>query len=185
MADEDKDEQQPEASPGALLKKMDKRIGLNRILMVAALIISVILISVMATGMSVMYMRISALTEAVEAEQDSPMDDQFVVLEQQLMLLADFRKSELKKISRYTKQLEQISKDCSLEKAAPYKDFLTSREIDFKVLVETIQSGTSDLASMSRGSKKWLTAHNKTLDDLAEKSAERKAVLEVELGSGS
>jgi len=51
----------------------------------------------MATGISVMYMRISALTEEAEAREDRPMDEQFVVLEQQIMLLADFRKSELKK----------------------------------------------------------------------------------------
>lgn len=184
MADEQMDEQQAEGNPVALLKKMDKRIGLNKVLMITALVISAILISIMATGMTVMYMRISSLTEAAEAGGDSPMDEQFVVLEQQLMLLADFRKSELKKISRYTQQLEKISKDCSLEKAAPYKDFMTSRETDFKVLVETIKSGTNDLASMSRGSKKWLTAYNKTLDDLSAKSAERKAVLEVELRSG-
>jgi len=44
-----------------------------------------------------MYMRISALTEEAEAREDRPMDEQFVVLEQQIMLLADFRKSELKK----------------------------------------------------------------------------------------
>ncbi len=185
MADEEKDEQQPEDSPVALLTKMDKRVGLNWILMITALVISVILISVMGTGMSVMYMRISALTEAAEAGKDGPMDEQFVVLEQQLMLLADFRKSELKKISKYTKQLEKISKDCSLEKVAPYKNFLSSRETDFKVLVDTIKSGTNDLASMSRGSKKWLTSHNKILDDLSEKSAERKAILEVELRSGN
>lgn len=53
------------------------------------------------------------------------------------------------------------------------------------MLVETMKSGFNDLASMNRGSKKWLTAHNKTLDDLVEKSVGRKAVLEVELRSGS
>ncbi|EAW31852.1 hypothetical protein GP2143_05360 [marine gamma proteobacterium HTCC2143] len=185
MAKRERDEEQAEVNPVDLLNVVDRRVGINKLLMISALIISVILISVMATGISVMYMRISALTEEAEAREDRPMDEQFVVLEQQIMLLADFRKSELKKISTYTQQLEKISKDCDLEKAEPYTEFLTSREADFKVLVETMKSGFNDLASMNRGSKKWLTAHNKTLDDLVEKSVGRKAVLEVELRSGS
>jgi|GEM_PF-5590929 len=185
MADEEKEENQPELSPEELLTKMEKRIGVNKILMISALVLSGILVSVMGTGITVMAMRISALNEAAVAQENSPMDEQFQVLEQQIMLLADFRKSELRKITNYTKQMEKISKDCNLEKAAPYNNFLSSRESDFKRLVETIKSGTGDLAAMNRGSKKWLTAYNTTLDELVANSVARKAVLEREVGSGS
>lgn len=97
MAKRERDEEQAEVNPVDLLNVVDRRVRINKLLMISALIISVILISVMATGISVMYMRISALTEEAEAREDRPMDEQFVVLEQQIMLLADFRKSELKK----------------------------------------------------------------------------------------
>ena len=97
MAKRERDEEQAEVNPVDLLNVVDRRVGINKLLMISALIISVILISVMATGISVMYMRVSVLTEEAEAREDRPMDEQFVVLEQQIMLLADFRKSELKK----------------------------------------------------------------------------------------
>ncbi|ARN75863.1 hypothetical protein [Oceanicoccus sagamiensis] len=178
MAEDDRDEGETEVNPVDLLKKVEKQAATNKILMIAAMAISGIIISVMATGMTVMFLRISALTEASQIEEEDPLEEQFIALEQQLMLLADFRKSELKKITAYTKQLDKIASDCSLEKAAPYQGFLSTRERDFQKLVTTIKTGTSDLAAMSKGSKKWLDIHNKTLDDLKDLSIERNAKLD-------
>lgn len=178
MADEETTEDGAEINPVQLLKKVEAKAATNKILMITVLALSGVIISVMATGLTVMFLRISALTDATEVEDEDPMEEQFIALEQQLMLLADFRKSELKKITAYTKQLDKISSDCSLEKAAPYQGFLSSREKDFQALVSTIKSGTSDLAAMSRGSKKWLVAHNNALDELKDLSIERKAKLD-------
>lgn len=178
MAEEDQGEEVTESSPADMLKAIEKKAGISKILMISALAVSGILISVMATGMTVMYLRISALTDAASSGQEDPMEEQFVVLEQQLMLLADFRKSELKKISAYTKQLDKIANDCSLEKAAPYRDFLSSRENDYQTLVTTVQTGMENLAAMSRGSKTWLGSHSKTLEELKDASIERQATFD-------
>ncbi len=178
MAEDDREEGATEENPVDLLKKVEKQAATNKILMIAAMAISGIIISVMATGMTVMFLRISALTDASQIEEEDPLEEQFIALEQQLMLLADFRKSELKKITAYTKQLDKIANDCSLEKAAPYQNFLLTREQDFQQLVTTIKSGTSNLAAMSKGSKKWLDIHNKSLDDLKDSSIERKTKLD-------
>lgn len=178
MLDDDREEGETEVNPVDLLKKVEKQAVANKVLMFTAMAISGITITVMATGMTVMFLRISALTEASQVEREGPLEEQFIALEQQLMLLADFRKSELKKVVAYTKQLEKVASDCSVEKAAPYQQFLVTREQDFQQLVTTIKSGTTDLAGMNKGSKKWLDIHNKTLDDLKDLSIERKTKLE-------
>ncbi len=178
MAEDEKDDTAPAVNPAELLPKVEKQAATAKTLMVVVLAISAVIISVMATGMTVMFMRISDLVEATQITEEDPMEEQFLALEQQLMLLADFRKSEIKKISAYTKELEKIGADCSLEKAAPYRDFLLSREEDFQTLLMTIKSGSSDLAGMSQGSKTWLDAHTLTLDNLKDASVLRKNKLE-------
>ena len=175
MADE---EGQSEENPAALLKKVEKQAATNKILMIVVLSISGLLIAVMATGLTVIFLRISALTEAASVEDEDPMEEQFIALEQQLMLLADFRKSELKKITAYTKQLEKIENDCSFEKSAPYRDFLAGREKDFQTLLTAVKSGSSNLANMNKGSKKWLGPHTATLNELKDASVARKAKLD-------
>ncbi|MGK0500729.1 MAG: hypothetical protein ACJAYG_002382 [Oceanicoccus sp.] len=175
---EDSEDSGDQDNPLTLLKTTQKRLATNKILLIVVLVISALVTTVMATGMTVMFIRISAMTEAMGIEEEDPMEDQFIALEQQLMLLADFRKSELKKISAYTKQLEKIASNCSVDNEAPYKDFLLSREQDFQKLLGTIKTGSASLAGMSLGSKKWLDVHIKSLEDLEESSVERKIVLE-------
>ena len=114
-----------------------------------------------------------ALSTAAQASDEDAINEQFVALEQQLMLLADFRKTELKKIKVYTRQLEKIANDCSLEKAAPYRDFLAGREKDFQIFLGSVKSGTTSLAGMIKGSRQWLTAHNRELDELKQLSIAR------------
>ena len=176
MADEE--ENQSEETPESLLKKVEKKAATNKILMIVVLSISGLLITVMATGMTVMFLRISALNEAANMDADDPMEEQFIALEQQLMLLADFRKSELKKIAAYTKQLEKIGNECSIEKSAPYREFLASREKDFQTLLATIKEGSANLANMNQGSKKWLEPHAAALDELKQSSSLRQSTLE-------
>lgn len=183
MAVDDREEGAADKDPAVLLQQLEKKIKVNKVLMLVALVLSGLVITVAGTGMTVLSMKVSDLEQASKPDSDDPIDDQFVALEQQLILLADFRKSELKKIAAYTKQLEKIGVDCSLEKAAPYQKFLSNREQDFQQLVTTIKSGTADLAAMSQGSKKWLDLHNQTLEDLKDSSVERKAMLDKVLES--
>ena len=164
--------------PAVLLKQIKKQGKTNKLLLTIVLVISGVVITVMATGLTVMFLKLADLSAVAEAASEDHMEDQFLALEQQLMLVADFRKSELKKIKAYTKQLEKIANDCSLEKAAPYRDFLSSREKDFQALVSTVKSGATSLAGMSKGSRQWLSSHNNTLDELKESSVVRRAKLD-------
>ncbi len=175
---EDGDEAKADVDPVALLQKVEKQAKTNKFLLGIVLAVSGVVVTVMATGLTVMFLKLSALSEAAEETEEDPMAEQFLALEQQLMLLADFRKSELKKIAAYTKQLEKIATDCDLEKAAPYRDFLSGREKDFQALLTAMKSGTGSLAGMSKGSKQWIDAYNKDLDELKQLSAARRSKLD-------
>lgn len=174
MADSENDGAEEEIiDPATLLKRVEKQAKTNKLLFTVVLAISGLIITVMATGMTVMFLKLSALTSAAEASDEDAMDEQFMELEQQLMLVADFRKSELKKIKAYTKQLDNIANDCSLEKAAPYRDFLAGREKDFQIFLTSVKSGTTSLAGMVKGSRQWLDAHNRELEELKQLSVIR------------
>lgn len=175
MAEEENDTDMEEViDPVALLKEVDQRSKTNKVLFVSVLSLSVIVISIMATGLLVMFMKISSLSEAANAGSEDAVEEQFLLLEQQLMLLADFRKSELKKVTTFTKQLEKVTNGCSFDKIAPYRDFLDNREVDYQKLLTAVESGTSNLAAMNKGSRQWLAAHKRELEDLQRASQVRR-----------
>ena len=178
MAEEEREEDPQAVDPAVVLVNIEQRTKTNKFLFSVLLGFCAVIVVVMATGLTVMYLKISTLTEAAEKTSDDAVEEQFIMLEQQLMLLADFRKSELKKIKAYTGQLEKIADGCSFEKAAPYREFLLTREQDYQRLLKAIKSGTSDLAGMSRGSKKWLSPHQKEVQELIELSGAREQRLE-------
>ncbi|MFA7555083.1 MAG: hypothetical protein WCY88_12600 [Spongiibacteraceae bacterium] len=173
----DKDKEDDKTSVD-LIQTVEKRVGSNRILVIAVLIISVSLVAVMTTGMIVMFSRIATLEAAAAANQENQMEKKFSELDEQLMLLADFRRSELKKIVAYTQQIEDVRNDCRMEKAVPYQEFLSSREQDFSQLVSSVKVGATNLAAMNTGSKAWLDDYTKILDGLVLSSSERKKKLD-------
>ena len=160
------------------MTKVAKQAGLNRLLLIVALVLCLVLIGVMYFGMTTMQTRIAELQQTIEAEQEDTLDEQFLILEQKIMLLSDFRKSELKKIGQYTRELTKVSKDCNLDDSKPYQNFLSTREADFQALITAMKTGTKDLAGMNKGSKKWLESFNQSLDDLSKRSKERKKMLD-------
>ncbi|MBL4827513.1 MAG: hypothetical protein JKY66_07345 [Spongiibacteraceae bacterium] len=183
MADEEENNNDSATPAEPPLSKIEHQAKTNRLIMICVGVLCGVLFCVMATGLTVMFMRISALNEAAEAETEDPMEAQFIGLEQQLLILSNFRKKELKKITAYTKQLNQIRNDCSIEKAAPYTKYLMEREVDFQKLIATIKSGTSSLAGMNKGSRKWVAPYKKSLESLKQKSANRKKNLATLIAS--
>jgi hypothetical protein len=159
------------------LTALKQRAALNKTLLIAVLALSVITFSVMATGMAVMYMRVSALTEPMLQRDDIDLQQQLVTIDQQIMALDDFREDELSKITTFSQQLEAVKNDCSAQKSSAFQQFLLSRETDYQLLLETIKSGTTSLAAMNKGSRKWLDSHNKALDDLNKSSLQRNSAL--------
>lgn len=177
MADKESAEQGQPMNPGEMLQQVDKQVKSNKFILSSVLVVLAIVVSVMATGMTVMFVKLTDLSAAVAEAEDDSMDEQFVALEKQLLLLADYRKSELKKITAYTKQLEKISSVCDLEKAEPYRKFLTSREKDYQDFIAAMKNGTNSLAGMSRGEKKWLQEYNKQMAKLLQQSKSRQQEL--------
>lgn len=165
--------------PAELLKSLQKKALVNKYLFIAVLCFTGLVFTIMATGMTVMYLKIADLNAAAEERAEAPYDEEFAKMEEQLMLLADFRKSEQKKIQAYTQQLEIIANECNVEKAAPYQQFLLSREQDFQQFLGTLKEGTSSLANMNQGAREWLEPYNAELMKLRQSSAERQNTLKM------
>ena len=181
MADDtetnESDNDEATQDPVSLLKSTEKHFKTNKTLMIIVLCVSGLLMTIMGTGLAVMFFEISKLQAIISAEKN-PEDSQFVAVEEQLMLLADFRKSELKKIAQYTDRLTQVGIDCAIEKALPYQQLLVEREINFQQFIGSVKSGSNNLAGMSKGSKGWLKSHNEALDKLKASSINRKQSLD-------
>jgi hypothetical protein len=165
--------------PEILLPKIEKKERLTKLLSYISLFLALIIAVTVGVGMWLMFDKIAGLERAAQAQQNESLDDQFDVLDERLMLIAEFRKSELKKIVKFTKQLEKLSSDCSAEKAQPFINYLGQREDDFQTLLDVIKEGSSNLASMNKGSKTWLKSHSQSLQDLSTLSKERQAALDA------
>ncbi len=184
MADDDNDDiadenTTVEIDPAVLLPKVEKQLKVTRVLLIATIVLSVLVASTVGVGIGVMYGRIGDLETAALELEDDQMDEQFTLLEERLLKIAEFRKSEQKKISKYTKELAKLSNDCSAEKAAPFLKYLSQREEDFQLLITSVKSGTADLAGMNKGSKDWLRTHAKSMDDIVKLSEARKSQIDT------
>lgn len=164
--------------PEVLLPKVEKKEKMTKWLTYATLFVAVMLIATVGVGMMVMLNKISALELIAEKKENNSLDQQFDVLEERLALIAEFRKSELKKIGKFTKELEKLSSDCSAEKAEPFIKYLSQREQEFQKLIGLIGEGSDSLAGMNKGSRKWVQDQSKSLEILSKSSERRKIELD-------
>ena len=170
----------PVIPPEILLPKVERQAKIGKVLTVTLIFISLLTIISVGTGMIVMFDRISTLERmATVDKEDDLVDQQFDALEERLLSLAEFRKSEIKKIQIFTSELEKLSAECSVEKAQPFLAYLSEREQNLQQFIDTVKSGTGSLAGMNKGSRQWLDEHNKALADLKALSVERQAQLDI------
>ena len=179
MADEERDDGSEEQAgqvvdPAILLPKVEKRLKSAKFLLIGTLVFAVLIMSTVGVGIGVLYGRIADLEMAALDVEDDLMEKQFIALEDRLIAIAEFRKSEQKSIGKYTKELAKLSNDCSPEKAEPFLKYLSQREDDFQQFVGFVTSGIDDLAGMNKGSKRWLEEYAKKMDAVVTLSVERK-----------
>ncbi|MFT5693073.1 MAG: hypothetical protein ACI92E_002409 [Oceanicoccus sp.] len=179
MADEEREESPEEkelvpVDPAVLLPTVEKQLKATKFLLITTLALSVLVLSTVGVGIGVMYGRIVDLEVAALELEDDQMEEQFIALEDRLLSIAEFRRSEQKNITKYTKELAKLSNDCSAEKAEPFLRYLSQREDDFQLFVGSVKSGISDLAGMNIGSKLWLGGYTTTMDGIVKLSADRK-----------
>lgn len=162
----------------AEFRALQKRARLNKTLFITVLVVCCFIVAIMGTGITVLFKNVSKLNDVMAAAEEESMQQQFDTIDEQILLLADFRKAEMKKITGFTEQLKVIADDCSDDKVEPYKKLLMEREQDFQKMLSTINAGTKELASMSKGSKKWLAEFDAELKALKSASSERSLSLE-------
>ena len=178
MAESDGEESAETPVSPEEFRALQKRARLNKGLLITVLIVCCFIVAIMGTGISVLFMKVSTLNDVLAAAEEESMQQQFDSIDEQILLLADFRKAEMKKLTGFTDQLKVIAGDCSDGKVEPYKKLLLEREQDFQKMLSTINTGTRELASMSKGSKKWLAEFDAELTALKSASSERSKSLE-------
>ncbi len=149
--------------------KLLAQLKTSKILLAISAVISIVIVSIMATGMVVMFMRIDSLKPPTEAEILTRFDE----LSEELLRLNDFRRKELLLIVELRAEMDAIRKDDSAEVIGKISGALSQREADFQQLLETTISGTTDLARMIQGKRDWTKQHQQKLQDLLAASKER------------
>jgi hypothetical protein len=165
MADSDENEVSAEDPHKRLLKQLK----LSKMLLIISAVVSTVIICIMATGMTVMFMRIAELTPPTEELVERRVNE----LNEELTRINDFRRKELLVIMDLRDKLEAVRTDDSAEIVTKISSALNQREADFQKLIKTTVSGTSDLANMIRGNRDWTKEHHAQLEGLLAASKER------------
>lgn len=168
MADREDNEATEESPHERLLKQLK----ISKMLLIITAVVSTLLVCIMATGMTVMFMRIAELTPPSE----ELIQGRFNELNEELDKINEYRRKELLVIMDLRDKLEAARTDDSAEVVMKIGSAMNQRESDFQKLISTTLSGTSDLAKMIRGNRDWIKEHNENLKDLIGSSKERQQV---------
>lgn len=168
MADREDNEAAVEDPHERLLKQLK----ISKMLLIITAVVSTLLVCIMATGMTVMFMRIAELTPPSE----ELIQGRFNELNEELDKINEYRRKELLVIMDLRDKLEAARTDDSAEVVMKIGSAMNQRESDFQKLISTTLSGTSDLAKMIRGNRDWIKEHNENLKDLIGSSKERQQV---------
>jgi hypothetical protein len=156
-------------------EKLLKQLKFGKILLIVSSVISLIIICIMATGMTVMFMRISELKPPTNEEILTRIDG----INEELVRTNDFRRKELLVIVELREMLDGMREDDSSEIINKLSSAMSQREADFQKLIETAQSGTTDLAKMIKGKRDWTKEHNAKLEELLDASKERQKIFSL------
>lgn len=171
MADEQ--EQSAENSPE---EGFIKRINLNRWLMIIALIISVGVAIIASVAVYLLYSSVPDYDQAANSE--AVLLKRIDELEQTVARLAAFKGDELAKLQAVADKSEALEQQCSGGFSGDLLVAMQQREKDFQLLVDSVSMSARELASMTRGSRDWLVAHQAALAALRDKSVAREVNLQ-------
>lgn len=171
MAEADDDTQQSSPEEAFI-----KRININRWLMIIALVISVGVTIIASVSIYLLYSNVPDFDQASNSE--AALLKRIEELEQTATRLAAFKGDEMAKLQQVSEKASSLASQCSGNFNGDMLQVMTQREQDFQVLVDSVANSATELASMTRGSREWLVAHDAALRSLREKSVKREVELQ-------
>jgi hypothetical protein len=82
------------------------------------------------------------------------------------------------KLQQVSEKASSLASQCSGNFNGDMLQVMMQREQDFQVLVDSVATSATELASMTRGGREWLVAHDAALRALREKSVKREVELQ-------
>jgi hypothetical protein len=171
MAEADDDTQQSSPEEAFI-----KRINLNRWLLIIALVISVGVTIIASVSIYLLYSNVPDFEQASNSE--AALLKRIEELEQTATRLAAFKGDELTKLQEVSEKTSSVASQCSGGFSGDMLEVMIQREQDFQVLVDSVATSATELASMTRGTREWLVAHDAALRALREKSVKREVELQ-------
>ena len=170
---EEEDNSNQESSPE---EAFIKRINLNRWLMIIALVISVGVAIIASAAVYMLYSNVPDYEQASNSE--AVLLKRIEELEDSVARLAKFKGEELAKLQAVADKAADLEQQCSGGFSGEVLTAMQQREQDFQVLVDSVATSARELASMTRGSRDWLVAHEAALSALRDKSVKREVNLQ-------
>lgn len=171
MAEADDDTQQSSPEEAFI-----KRININRWLMIVALVISVGVAIIASVSVYLLYSNVPDFDQAANGE--AALLKRIEELEQTANRLAAFKGDEMAKLQQVSEKTSSLASQCSGNFNGEMLQVMMQREQDFQVLVDSVATSATELASMTRGGREWLVAHDAALRALREKSVKREVELQ-------
>ncbi|HSG60905.1 MAG TPA: hypothetical protein VLA24_05655 [Pseudomonadales bacterium] len=153
-----------------------KRINLNRWLMIIALVISVGVAIISSVAVYLLYSSVPDYDQAANSE--AILLKRIEELEGSVARLAKFKGEELAKLQAVADKAADLEQQCSGGFSGDLLVAMQQREKDFQLLVDSVATSARELASMTRGGRDWLVAHEAALRALRDKSVQREVNLQ-------
>jgi len=167
MADEDNVKTE-EVSPH---EAQIERIGLNRILLIISLVVT-LGVALIAGG--AIYMTASSIPDFDDqANSEAELLHRIGDLEDTLRRLSSYKQEEMEKMQAVADQAAKLQEQCSAGLSPDLLNAMQQREKDFQQLIVALQTSSRELATMTRGSRDWLVAHDAALSKLRDDSVDR------------
>ena len=177
--DEDKSEggEEEQLDPAVVIKELESRAKNNSIMLMIALFLVIVGFCVMATGLSVVYIKVTAIEEVPEDDIESQVKKIYLQLEE----IEQFKNDEILTITEFEDKINLLQDDYQSKKVIAVKKVLMDREADYQRLIESLRNSAESLSSMIMGPREWVDFYKEEMNILKKRSNSRSSVIESTL----
>jgi len=173
--DEEKSEGEESLDPALLLKDLQSKAQTNKFILFASVALFIITLCILATGYSVLYLKVSSLEAGSMEDVDTYVED----IQEQLASMEAYKENEVVSIIEMEEKIGLLREDYQSHKVIAMKRVFLDREADFQRLIDTLLSSTESLSAMILGSREWVEYHKQEMQALKKRSIARASAIQA------